>query len=99
MIGSYEPYNGDQYNKTNVSYFETFDIQTEEWFNLKRNPFIGMWAQSYWEGTSVTKEDSFLVFGGEVREGGFKDDYMPFVLEYKSDIWERLGTGCQIFNM
>ena len=32
-----------------------------------RNPFFPEWTKSYWEGASVTKEDSFLIFGGYLR--------------------------------
>ena len=50
--------------RSNASYFEAFDPETEEWSDLKRNPFFPEYTKSYFEGASVTKEDSFLVFGG-----------------------------------
>ena len=53
--------------RSNASYFETFDPVTEEWSDLKRNPFFSEWTKSYWDGASVTKEDSFLIFGGNLR--------------------------------
>ena len=53
--------------RSNASYFETFDTETEEWSDLKRNPFFPEYTAYYYYGTSVTKEDSFLVFGGEVK--------------------------------
>ena len=53
--------------RSHASYFGAFDPITEEWSDLKRNPFFSEWTKSYWEGTSVTKEDSFLIFGGYLR--------------------------------
>ena len=50
--------------RNNVSYFETFDPESGEWSDLNRNTFFPEWTRSYWEGTSVTKDDSFLIFGG-----------------------------------
>ena len=69
MIGAYEHMSIDKYDdynpwRSNASYFELFDPQTEEWSDLKRNPFFPEKTIWYWQGTSVTKEDSFLVFGG-----------------------------------
>ena len=52
--------------RSNASYFETFDTETQEWFDLKRNPFFPEYTCYYSMGTSVTKEDSFLVFGGQI---------------------------------
>ena len=71
MIGAYNEYNLDELDdpyswRSNASYFETFDIETEEWSDLKRNPFFNEWTIDYGEGTSVTKDDSFLVFGGQL---------------------------------
>ena len=71
MIGACETYELDQLDdpytwRSNASYFETFDIETEEWSDLKRNPFFNESTREYWEGTSVTKDDSFLVFGGRI---------------------------------
>ena len=69
MIGADETFylTDDPYTwRSNASYFETFDTETEEWSDLKRNPFFPEYTASYYFGTSVTKEDSFLVFGGEV---------------------------------
>ena len=57
--------------RSNTSYPETFDPVTEEWSDLKRNPFFDQWAYRYQYGTSVVKEDSFLIFGG--RLGIYKD--------------------------
>ena len=147
MIGAYETYGLDELDsdwtsldwmdlwRSNASYFETFDIETEEWSDLTRNPFFNESTRWYWEGTSVTKDDSFLVFGGRVgfysdkssqidvqihsqksnRQDSFKnkkvDIYcyetdrppyincnyqsgsknMPYVLEYKNDVWKKLG--------
>ena len=70
MIGSFIPsYDlGDPNTwRSNASYFETFDTETEKWSDLRRNPFFPEYTESYLMGTSVTKEDSFLVFGGEVN--------------------------------
>ena len=50
--------------RSNASYFEVFDNRTEEWSDLKRNPFFPEGTHEYWGGTSVTKEDSFIIFGG-----------------------------------
>ena len=71
MIGGDEHYElgelDDPYSwRSNASYFETFDTETEEWSDLKRNPFFNESTRWYWSGTSVTKDDSFLVFGGRV---------------------------------
>ena len=75
MIGATQEYGLNQLNTTywrsNASYFETFDIETAEWSDLKQNPFFREYTRYYWEGTSVTKDDSFLVFGGRV---GFYED-------------------------
>ena len=69
MIGADEQYALHELDdkslwRSNASYFEAFDPETEEWSDLKRNPFLPEGTASYWEATSVTKEDSFLVFGG-----------------------------------
>ena len=76
MIGGSETYELDEMDdpyswRSNASYFETFDAETEEWSDLKRNPFFNESTRWYQEGTSVTKDDSFLVFGG--RLGFYKD--------------------------
>ena len=70
MIGAIESFElyADPYTwRSNASYFETFDTETEEWSDLNRNPFFPEYTASYLYGTSVTKEDSFLVFGGEIN--------------------------------
>ena len=72
MIGSYEDieiHNFDDPSdwRSNASYLEAFDPVTEEWSDLERNPFFSEWTKSYWEGASVTKDDSFLIFGGSLR--------------------------------
>ena len=69
MIGSYEYKQLDKFDdkslwRSNASYFEVFDSTNEEWSDLKRNPFFPEGTKWYWSGTSVTKEDSFLVLGG-----------------------------------
>ena len=71
MIGAYEHTYLDNLNDTslwrsNASYFEIFDPESEDWSDLKRNPFFPEATRRYLEGTSVTKENSFLVFGGEL---------------------------------
>ena len=69
MIGAIETYElyADSYTwRSNASYFEIFDTETEEWSDLNRNPFFPEYTAEYIYGTSVTKEDSFLVFGGEI---------------------------------
>ena len=100
----------DEYNemnpwRSNATYFEVFDPETEEWSDLKRNSFFPEGTEHYWSGSSVTKEDSFLVFGGNVGvyenldcEYECYSSYqtMPFVLEYKNDRWYNLGTIDQI---
>ena len=53
--------------RSNASYFEVFDPATEEWSDLKRNPFFSELTKTYYAGASVTKEDSFLIFGGWLR--------------------------------
>ena len=63
--------------RSNVSYFEVFDPETEEWSDLKRNLFFPEMAYSYDYGTSVTKEDSILVFGGYV---GFYTERSSFAI-------------------
>ena len=45
MIGGSETYELDEMDdpyswRSNASYFETFDAETEEWSDLKRNPFF-----------------------------------------------------------
>ena len=69
MIGAYEYKQLDKFDdkslwRSNASYFEVFDSANEEWSDLKRNPFFPEGTKWYWSGTSVTKEDSFLVLGG-----------------------------------
>ena len=71
MIGAEEHHHINYYNNTNhwrsnASYFEVFDPMDGEWSDLKRNPFFPEGTKWYWQGTSVTKNDSFLVFGGEI---------------------------------
>ena len=71
MIGAEEHHHINYYNNTNpwrsnASYFEVFDPIDGEWSDLKRNPFFPEGTKWYWQGTSVTKNDSFLVFGGEI---------------------------------
>ena len=72
MIGAYEHKSLDYFEdfglwRSNASYFEVFNPATEKWSDLDRNPFFPEWTKSYWEGASVTKEDSFLIFGGYLR--------------------------------
>ena len=50
--------------RSNASYLEVYDRGTEEWSDLKRNPFFPEYTKYYWGGASVTKKDSFLIFGG-----------------------------------
>ena len=72
MIGAYEPGYGDiSLWRSNASYFEVFDAETEVWSDLNRIPVFPELTNHYWQGTSVTKDDSFLVFGGylNVYEG------------------------------
>ena len=68
MIGADSKALGDFENpsdwRSNTSYFETLDPVNEEWSDLKRNPFFDQWTERYAQGTSVIKEDSFLIFGG-----------------------------------
>ena len=69
MIGAYEDveihdFEDPTHWRSNASYFEAFDPVTEEWSDLQRNPFFSEWTKSYWKGASVTKENSFLIFGG-----------------------------------
>ena len=106
MIGAEEFRSIDFYNNTtpwrsNASYFEVFDPKDGEWSDLNRNPFFPEGTRYYWEGTSVTKQDSFLVFGGEISYyENINCNYhceskrldMFFVLEYKNDRWSNLGT-------
>ena len=80
MIGAYEnkelhEFDDNSLWRSNASYFEVFDITTEEWSDLKRNPFFPEGTKWYWSGTSVTKEDSFLILGGKLgvyKEKNFK---------------------------
>lgn len=70
MIGSYdEPAhcNPDPNDRNNASYFEIFDPAINEWSDLNRNTFFPEEAKYYMQGASVTKEDSFLIFGGILR--------------------------------
>ena len=69
MIGAYEYEQLDRFDdkslwRSNASYFEVYNSTTEEWSDLKRNPFFPEGTKWYRSGTSVTKEDSFLVLGG-----------------------------------
>ena len=93
MIGvsDYSDYSPSDF-RSNVSYFEAFDPETEEWSDLKRNPFFPELAYEYSSGTSVTKEDSFLVFGGYVNshDAELSEDFWQ-VIEYKNDQWTNLG--------
>ena len=67
MIGAYEPGYGDPSDwRSNASYFEAFDPETEVWSELDRIPVFPELTFDYWKGTSVTKDDSFLVFGGHL---------------------------------
>ena len=50
--------------RSNASYFETFDPESGKWSDLNRNSFFPELTRNYWEGTSVTKENSFIIFGG-----------------------------------
>ena len=64
MIGAYEYEQLDRFDdkslwRSNASYFEVYNSTTEEWSDLKRNPFFPEGTIWYWSGTSVTKEDSF----------------------------------------
>ena len=105
MIGADEHHSINSYNETNpwrsnASYFEVYDPKDGEWSDLKRNPFFPEGTRYYWEGTSVTKNDSLLVFGGRISfyndiNCGYCDvtnQDMLFVLEYKNDRWYNLGT-------
>ena len=71
MVGSVERY-GEGLGQLNenwrslASYFEVFDPETEEWSTLNRNQFFNEWTSAYRAGASVTKDDSFLIFGGSV---------------------------------
>ena len=79
------------YNCADASYFETYDPFTENWSKLNRNPFFGAVdaaTSEYLGGTSVTKKESFIIFGGLLNNS----NEMKFVLEYKNDIWKNLGT-------
>ena len=93
MIGvsDYSDYSPSDF-RSNVSYFEAFDPETEQWSDLKRNPFFPELAYEYSSGTSVTKEDSFLVFGGYVNshDAELSEDFWQ-VIEYKNDQWTNLG--------
>ena len=69
MIGAYETVDLSEIEdpslwRSNASYFEVFDPETEVWSDLKRIPVFPELTAYYWQGTSVTKDDSFLVFGG-----------------------------------
>ena len=82
MIGAYEEKKLQEFQpdnislwRSNASYFEVFDPATEKWSDLKRNPFFPELAKSYWHGASVTKEDSFLIFGGRFRVYNGKNSY------------------------
>ena len=71
MIGAYEYKLMNEFDdrsnwRSNASYFEVFDPATEEWSDLKRHPFFPEGTKSYYGGISVTKEDSFLIFGGHL---------------------------------
>merc|ERR1712178_362535 len=70
--------------------------------DLKRNPFFPEGTQEYWGGTSVTKEDSFIIFGGTLDVYKdltcpnnyclMEDEMMLQVHEYRNDSWKNLGT-------
>ena len=69
MIGAYGTVNDmddPSLWRSNASYFEVFDPETEVWSDLKRIPVFPELTFRYEEGTSVTKDDSFLVFGGNL---------------------------------
>ena len=71
MIGAYETVYLNEMNDTslwrsNASYFEVFDLETEVWSDLKRIPVFPELTGEFEQGTSVTKDDSFLVFGGSL---------------------------------
>jgi len=105
MIGAYETVDLSEIEdpslwRSNASYFEVFDPETEVWSDLKRIPVFPELTAYYWQGTSVTKDDSFLVFGGYY--GVYEDlncdpCYYPddrafnLVMEYKNDRWNNLG--------
>jgi len=104
MIGAYETVTLDSMDpsdwRSNASYFETFDPETEVWSDLNRIPVFPELTAEYWGGTSVTKDDSFLVFGGDlgIYEDLNCDRYCPIsnqdflhVMEYKDDKWINLG--------
>ena len=107
MIGAFQHHSIDHYNETfpwrsNASYFEIYDPKNGDWSDLKRNPFFPEGTKYYWEGTSVTKNDSFLVFGGRISfYDNINCDYdchstsqdMLLVMEYKNDRWYNLGTS------
>ena len=109
MIGAYEHNELPEYRyndtiswRSNASYFEVYDPKNGDWSDLKRNPFFPEGTKYYWEGTSVTKNDSFIVFGGEISvydDINCDENYcrstsrnMLLVLEYKNDRWYNLGT-------
>ena len=69
MIGAFETESLSDFDdkslwRSNASYFEAYDPESKEWSDLKRTPFLPEYTKEYFAGTSVTKEDSFLVFGG-----------------------------------
>lgn len=69
MIGSYDElvFCQPEPGRNNASYLEIFDPATDEWSDLNRNPFFPEDTEAYMRGASVTKEDSFLIFGGILR--------------------------------
>ena len=86
MIGAYETVTLDSMDpsdwRSNASYFETFDPETEVWSDLNRIPVFPELTAEYWGGTSVTKDDSFLVFGGDlgVYEGESSSYKLYFII-------------------
>ena len=83
MIGSSQYNPGDpSLWRSNASYFEAFDPETELWSDLNRIPVFPELTAEYWGGTSVTKDDSFLVFGGDlgIYEGKSSSYKLYFII-------------------
>ena len=62
MIGAHEHIGFEYFDdksqwRSNASYLEVFDRATEEWSDLKRNPYFPEATRYYFGGASVTKED------------------------------------------
>ena len=80
MIGAYDEKELHEFDdkslwRSNASYFEVFNSTTEEWSDLKRNPFFPETTKLYTGGTAITKEDSLLILGGRLaiyKEKNFK---------------------------